>query len=80
VGTFEFGQLPRTRDFLDAKLDLRLSDELIANLRSHSKHLDVSISVYVRTILYAYYSKRLVFKDRDGRYRLEKNDEYKPTA
>jgi predicted DNA binding CopG/RHH family protein len=57
-------------EFLDAKLDLRLSEELIANLRDESQRLTVSVSVYIRRILCAYYTKRLVFVERDGHYTL----------
>jgi len=71
-GHYDFSRLT-DEEFLDAKLDVRLADELVAKVRLVSKSLQVSVSVYIRTILYAYYSKRLVFVERDGHYTLEEN-------
>jgi hypothetical protein len=66
--------------FLDAKLDFRCSEELIANLRDESQRLQVSVSVYIRMILCAYYTKRLVFVERDGHYTLEENRDQTKSA
>lgn len=67
-------------EFLDAKLDIRLSNELIANLRAESTRLGVSVSVYIRRILYAYYTKRLVFTETEGRYTLGENHDQTKSA
>ena len=67
-------------ELLDAKLDLRSSEELIANLRDESQRLKVSPSVYIRRILCAYYTKRLVFIERDGHYTLEENHDQTKSA
>jgi hypothetical protein len=72
-GQFSFFALRDITEFLDAKLDIRLSDTLIAKLRAGSERLRVSVSVYARTILYAYYTKRLVFTETAGRYTLGEN-------
>lgn len=73
-GHYDFSRLT-DEEFLDAKLDVRLADELVTKLHLISKSLRVSVSVYIRTILYAYYSKRLVFVERNGHYTLEENHE-----
>jgi len=62
-----------SNEFLDAKLDIRLPDDLVAKLRMEAKRIGVSVSVYIRRILYAYYAKRLVFVESEGRYTLEEN-------
>ena len=68
-GTYTFSKLPDAQEFLGTKLDVRLADELISKLRSESARLHVSTSVYIRRILYAYYSNRLVLVEKDGRTR-----------
>jgi len=72
-GRYEFGGLSDAQEFLDAKLDTRLADELVSRLRDRSERLQVSVSVYIRTILYAYFTKRLVFVESEGHYTLEEN-------
>jgi hypothetical protein len=79
-GTFNFALLSDTKQFLDTKLDFRFTDALISKLRLESQRLALPFSVYIRIILYAYYSKRLVFVDRDGRYTLEQNHDQKASA
>jgi len=79
-GRYNFSGLPDAQEFLDAKLDIRLSNELIAKVRAESDRLRVSVSVYIRKILYAYYNKRLVFVEKDGRYTLEENYDQKKSA
>ena len=79
-GTFNFAVLRDTTDYLDAKLDIRLSDQLISRLRVQCEQLTLRVSVYIRIILYAYYSKRIVFVDKDGRYTLEENHDKKASA
>lgn len=73
-GRYDFGGLPDSQEVLEEKLDIRLADELVFKLRVESKRLRVSVSVYIRTILYAYYTKRLVFVEREGHYTLEENN------
>lgn len=79
-GQSNLAALEEIPEFLDAKLDLRLSEELIANLLNESQRLNVSVSVYIRRILCAYYTKRLVFIERDGRYTLEENHDQTKSA
>jgi len=79
-GNYIFSTLPDVPQLLDAKLDLRLSSETIARLRAESHRLNTSISVYSRVILYAYYSKRLVFIEIGGRYTLAENHEQEKRA
>jgi len=75
-----FSGLPDVREFLDAKLDIRLADDLNLKLRIASERLGSSLSVYIRKILYAYYTNRLVFVEKDGRYTLEENYDQKKSA
>jgi len=79
-GRYNFSGLPDAQEFLDAKLDIRLSEDLNLKLRTESERLGVSLSVYIRKILYAYYTKRLVFVEKDGRYTLEENHDQKKSA
>jgi predicted DNA-binding protein len=79
-GHYNFGGLRDAQEFFDAKLDIRLADELVSKLRAESKRLQVPVSVYVRTILYAYYTKRLVFVEREGQYTLEENHDQNKCA
>lgn len=65
---------------LDAKLDIRLPEELVRRLRAHAERLGKSISVYTRMILYAYYMKHLVLVEIGGRYTLAENHEQKKSA
>lgn len=79
-GQYSFPALEDVDGFLDAKLDVRLSNELVANLRAESARLEVSVSVYIRRILNAYYTKRLVFTETEGRYTLVENHDKTKSA
>jgi hypothetical protein len=79
-GRYNFSGLPDAQELLGAKLDIRISDDLNLNLRAETERLGVSPSVYIRKILYAYYTKRLIFIEKDGRYTLEENYDQKKSA
>jgi len=79
-GQFNFSALPDAQQFLDAKLDVRLPEELVSKLRAESERLGISVSVYTRIILYAYYTKRLVFVEIGDCYTLAENHEQKKSA
>jgi len=79
-GQYRFLALPDAQQFLDAKLDVRLPEELVSNLHAESERLGISVSVYTRIILYAYYTKRLVFIEIGDRYTLAENHEQKKSA
>jgi len=68
-GNYNFAALPDVSP-MDAKLDVRLPEQLVARLREHAKQLGGSVSVYSRVILYAYYTKRLRFIEVGERYTL----------
>jgi hypothetical protein len=72
-GQYSFSGLKDGNEFLDAKLDIRLPDDLVSKLRTEAKRLGVAVSVSIRRILYAYYTKRLVFAESNGHYTLEEN-------
>lgn len=74
-GQYSFSALPDVQQYLDAKLDIRLPEELVSRLRVESERLRISVSVYSRVILYAYYTKRLVFVEIGDRYTLAENHE-----
>jgi len=73
VGQYRFSALPDPKQLLDAKLDIRLSSTLVSGIRAESQRLNVSISVYTRVILFAYYTKRLIVIQTGGRYTLAEN-------
>jgi hypothetical protein len=77
---YSFSALPDPRRILDAKLDIRLPSDLVARVRAESQRLKVSISVYSRVILFAYFTKRLIVVDLGGRYTLAENHEQKKSA
>jgi hypothetical protein len=77
---FSFSTLPDPRRVLDTKLDVRLPSELVARIRTEAQRLNVSVSVYSRVILFAYFTKRLVVIDIGGRYTLAKNHAEKKSA
>ncbi len=60
---------------LDSKLDIRLSDETLSQIRSQCEGLNLSVSTYLRIVLYAYYTRRLVFAETGDRYTLVTNDD-----
>jgi hypothetical protein len=79
-GQYSFSELRDVPLSLDSKLDVRLPQEIVAKLRAESQRLNISISVYSRVILYAYYTKRLVFVEIGGRYTLAENHDQKKSA
>ncbi len=79
-GQFSFSRLRDAQQFLDAKLDVRLPEELFSELRAESEQLRISVSVYSRVILYAYYTKRLVYLEMGGRYTLAENHDQTKSA
>ncbi len=79
-GQYSFSALPDFQQFLDAKLDIRLPADLVSTLCAESERLGISVSVYSRVILYAYYSKRLVFVDLGDRYTLGENHDQTKSA
>jgi hypothetical protein len=79
-GQFSFSDLPDVQQYLDAKLDVRLPEEIVLQLRAESERLRVSLSVYSRIILYAYYTKRLAFVEIGDRYTLAENYEQTKSA
>jgi hypothetical protein len=72
--------LPDSSEPLDAKLDVRLPAEFVGRLRAEAERLGISISVYSRVVLYAFYTKRLVFVETGGRYTLAANHEQTKSA
>jgi predicted DNA-binding protein len=79
-GQYSFSALPDVQQYLDAKLDIRLPAELVSKLRAEAERLGVSVSVYSRVILYAYYTKRLDFIEIGDRYTLAENHEQTKSA
>jgi predicted HicB family RNase H-like nuclease len=72
-GPFGFSTLPDVPQSLDGKLDVRLPAEFVARLHAEANRLETSVSVYSRVILYAFYTKRLLFVQIGGRYTLAEN-------
>ncbi len=72
-GQFSFAALPDVQQYLDTKLDVRLPEDVVSKLRAESQRLRISVSVYSRIILYAYYTKRLVFAEIGDHYTLAEN-------
>ncbi|MGA8491562.1 MAG: hypothetical protein WB711_14140 [Terriglobales bacterium] len=79
-GQYSFAALPDVQEYLDAKLDVRLPEDLVSQLRAESKRLEISVSVYSRIILNAYYAKRLVFVEIGGCYTLAENHDQTKSA
>ena len=79
-GQYSFAALPDVQQYLDAKLDIRLPEDLVSKLRAESERLRISVSVYSRIILYAYYTKRLVFVEIGDCYTLAENHDQKKSA
>jgi len=79
-GQFSFSALPDFQQFLDTKFDVRLPSDIVAKLRAEAAQLGISISVYSRVILYAFYQKRLILVDLGERYTLAENHEQKKSA
>jgi len=75
-GQFNFSKLVDPPQYLGGKLDVRLTSELVSQVRREASRFGVSVSVYSRVILNAYYTKRLVFVDLGkDRYTLATNRE-----
>jgi hypothetical protein len=66
----DISELSDAQGAYDAKLDIRLPEEKFARLRSLCKQSGRPVSVYIRILLYAYYSQKLVFREASGRYTL----------
>ena len=65
---------------LDAKLDVRLPEQVVQMVRTNAERLGKSVSVYTRMILYAYYTRRLVLVKIGGRYTLAENHDQEKSA
>lgn len=70
---FTFSALPDPQWVLDAKLDVRLPSELVARVHREAQGLNISVSVYSRVILLAFYTKRLIIVEIGGVTRLAEN-------
>ena len=79
-GQYSFSALPDVQQCLDTKLDIRLPEDVVSKLRAESERLRISVSVYSRIILYAYYTKRLVFLEIGDRYTLAANHDQTKSA
>jgi hypothetical protein len=80
-GQYSFSNLPDVPQPWDTKLDVRLPDMLVSNLRTEAERLSISVSVYSRVILYAYFSRKLMFIEiGGGRYTLAENHEQTKSA
>jgi hypothetical protein len=79
-GQYRFSELRDVKQYLDAKLDARLPEDLVSKLRGESARLGISVSVYSRVILYAYYTKRLIFIEIGDRYTLAENHDQTKSA
>jgi len=79
-GQYSLASLPDVQEYLDARLDGRLPEDLVSKLRAESEQLRISVSVYSRIILNAYYKKRLVFVEIGDRYTLAENHDQTKSA
>lgn len=79
-GQYSFSALRAGEEFLDAKFDVRLPAGLVAGLRAESQRLQISVSVYSRVILHAYYTKQLAFIEAGDRYTLAENHDQAKSA
>lgn len=59
-GQYSFPSLRDVAQSLDATLDVRLPADLVTRIRAAAQRFRVSISVYSRVILFAYYTERLI--------------------
>src|SRR5437773_4092014 len=69
----DLSALPDTRERLDGKVDCRLPGEILSRLRPVCKQFRVSPSVYIRTLMYAGFTRRLRLEQVKGRYKLVAN-------
>ena len=79
-GQYNFTALRDTTQCMDDKLDVRLPEELVSKVRGESARLGISVSVYSRIILYAFYTKRLVMIETGGHYTLAENHDQTKSA
>ena len=80
-GQYSFSALRDVPEYLDAKLDVRLPEEVVSRIRAEAERRRISVSVYSRVVLNAYYTKRLVFVELgDDRYTLAENHEQTKSA
>jgi hypothetical protein len=79
-GQYNFSALRDVEQCFDAKFDVRLPENLVSKLRAESARLRVSVSVYSRIILYAFYMKRLVLIEIGGCYTLAENHDQTKSA
>jgi hypothetical protein len=72
IGNFELLRgLPDCTEPRPSKVDARIADHSLEQLRLASQRLGISISVYARRLLYHFYvTKRLFYVKSDGRYTL----------
>jgi len=73
--SFEHGELlqplPDCREFLDAKLDVRIPITTSEQIKSRAGQLGMSISVYIRKLLYHFYiTKNVKYVVCNGHYTL----------
>jgi hypothetical protein len=61
----------------DSKLDVRLPNEMISRLGLLCEPRRIPLSVCIRAILYAYYTRRLIFIEAGDRYTLVANHDQK---
>lgn len=79
-GQYRFSTLRDVHEYLDAKLDVRLPAELVSRLRAEAERLGISVSVYSRVVLNAYYAKRLVLVEIGDHYTLAETHEQTKSA
>jgi hypothetical protein len=72
IGNFELlRDLPDSTEPRPSKIDARIADHTLEQLRLASQSLGISISVYARRLLYHFYvTKRLLYVESDGHYTL----------
>jgi hypothetical protein len=73
----DFSSLPDAQGWLTAKIDCRLPNDIISQLRPVCKGLGVSPSVYIRTLMFAGQTGRLAIREFGGAYTLVANHEQK---
>jgi hypothetical protein len=63
--------LPDCTEPRTSKMDARIADNSLEQLKLATQRLGISISVYARRLLYHFYAtKRLFYVESDGRYTL----------
>lgn len=74
---FDFSSLPDAQGWFNDKLDCRLPNDILSRLRPVCKHLGVSPSVYIRTLMHAGQTGRLAIKQVGSAYTLVATHEEK---